>query len=554
VAALDGDPARGGSVAARPDDALVERGQLQVLMEHMPDTIYFKDVEGRYSRINRALAELYGLDDPAQAVGRSDFDFYPEEDARSYRRDEEEVMRTGKPLRDRIERCVLQGRRARWFSTTKVPLYDAAGRVIGIAGISREVTAFKKATDRLERTNARVDAAIRQRTEALSEANRRLEQEIAQRRGAQEALLASETRFRELAEHIQEVFWLTDWRVRRVIYVSPAYETIFGSTAERLYTDPLDWLAAIHPKDRERVHESFRTKTEQGLYDEEYRLVRPDGSIRWIRDRGFVIRDETGEVVRVAGLAQDITERVLASEAARITREELCHVTQIASTGIVAASLAHNLRQPLQAIANYGETGMRALAVEPLDVAAAIADLRAILGQARRAADLLQELCRAARLAEPQLTESSMNEIVMQVGAHVQPAADAAGVNVQLDLQEDLPPIRVDPAWMQQILINLAVNGIEAMTDPAVVRRVLTIVTRGAHDGRIELIVRDTGAGLDPQVAPRAFEPFVTTKRSGMGLGLSIARRLVDALGGELELDRSASVGAAFRMLLPARA
>jgi len=132
--------------------------------------------------------------------------------------------------------------------------------------------------------------------------------DITERRRREEALRESQERFRQLAENIREVFWLTDPQKSQMIYISPGYEQIWGRTCESLYASPRSWLDALHPDDRERVAEAALTKQISGVYDEEYRIVRPDGSVRWIRDRAFPIRDESGKVYRIAGIADDITE------------------------------------------------------------------------------------------------------------------------------------------------------------------------------------------------------------------------------------------------------
>jgi len=137
--------------------------------------------------------------------------------------------------------------------------------------------------------------------------------DITERRRNEEALRENAERFRQLAENIREVFWLTDPEKNHMIYISPGYQQIWGRTCESLYTSPRSWLDAIHPEDRDRIAQAALTKQALGTYDEEYRIVRPDGSLRWIRDRAFPIRDESGSVYRIAGMAGDITDRMTPS-------------------------------------------------------------------------------------------------------------------------------------------------------------------------------------------------------------------------------------------------
>src|SRR5207249_86298 len=136
-----------------------------------------------------------------------------------------------------------------------------------------------------------------------------------ERKRAEDALHESQQRFRQLAENIREVFWMTDTDKNHMIYISPAYEEIWGRSCESLYAAPRSWLEAIHPKDRERVLSAAVTRQVSGIYDEEYRIIRGDGKVRWIKDRAFPVPDDFGVIYRIAGIAEDITERKAAEEA-----------------------------------------------------------------------------------------------------------------------------------------------------------------------------------------------------------------------------------------------
>jgi PAS domain S-box-containing protein len=166
----------------------------------------------------------------------------------------------------------------RWIRSRGFPVRDARGKVVRVAGIDEDMT---------------------------------------ERKLAEEALRETETRFRQLAENISHVFWLSDWEGTLVHYVSPAYEKIWGRSCDSLYAEPASWMDSIHPDDRERIAEAERLQLVSGAHDHTYRIVRPDGTLRWVRDRAFPVRDESGKLIRVAGIAEDITERREAEERLR---------------------------------------------------------------------------------------------------------------------------------------------------------------------------------------------------------------------------------------------
>ncbi|MBP0022291.1 MAG: EAL domain-containing protein [Cyanobacteria bacterium SBLK] len=166
----------------------------------------------------------------------------------------------------------------------------------------------------IQKLNAELEQRVQERTEELRASNQTLQQEIADRQKIAESLRESESKFRQISEHIQEVFWLICYdahlkEFKEIEYVSPAFAEIWGRTCESLYENSWEWIAAIHPHDRQKVQVAFKEKAARGLFDEEYRVVRPDGTLRWIRDRGFPIYNDRGEVYRVAGIAENITQR-----------------------------------------------------------------------------------------------------------------------------------------------------------------------------------------------------------------------------------------------------
>ncbi len=376
--------------------------------------------------------------------------------------------------------------------------------------------------------------------------------DLTARERAEAARLESEERFRQLADAIDEVFWLTDVSKQEMVYISPAYGTIWGRSPESLYRSPQDWMEAVHPEDRARVRGAAVTRQALGTYDEEYRIVRPDGTIRWIRDRAFPVRDADGRVFRMAGVAEDITKR-------RELEAQVLQAQKMESVGRLAGGVAHDFNNMLTAIGGNVEL-LREVVVnnpaanEMLDEAAAAVD---------RAAGLTRQLLAFSRreLLHPQVID--LNAAVTGV-AQMLRRLIGEDIELHLALGHDLWPVNVDPGHLTQVVLNLAVNARDAMprggrltletinveldADYAAVH---AAVTPGAH---VLLAISDTGVGMSPEVQQRIFEPFFTTKgaASGTGLGLSVVDGIIRQSGGHVQVYSEVGVGTTFKIYLPA--
>jgi PAS domain S-box-containing protein len=265
------------------------------LVEILPDGVSIVDLEGRLMAVNSQAVAMLGYEDQAELMQKSAFDLTPPD----------EHERVTAQMADALQSGILR---------------DAGITVLRKNG---------------EHFPAELSIAVLKDTHDRPFALVCVWRDVTQRKLAEEILRASTERFRQVAENIREVFWITNALKDEMIYISPGYEEIWGRTCEELYASPHAWLEGIHPDDRERVLEAARTKQTSGDYDEVYRIVRPDGTIRWIQDRAFPIRDESGQVYRVVGIAEDITTRKRAEESLRESEARKGAIMQAALDGII---------------------------------------------------------------------------------------------------------------------------------------------------------------------------------------------------------------------------
>jgi PAS domain S-box-containing protein len=376
---------------------------------------------------------------------------------------------------------------------------------------------------------------------------RGMARDVTERVRAEKALVATEERFRQLAESIHEVFYLTEVPGHRLLYVSPAYEQVWGNTCQSLYESPESFLDAVHPEDRDAARHTF---VSHQPFLHEYRIIRPDGSVRWISDRGFPVRDAKGEVYRLAGIAEDITESKQAEQALQESQAALARVARIATMGELTASIAHEINQPLAAVATNASASLHWLAVQPPNLDEAREAMANAMKEANRAGGVIARIRALLKKASPELRPVDMNEVIREVLALVRRELIRGGVTAKTKLAPGLPAVLGDPVQLQQVILNLIMNAIDAMS--TITDRPRTLLIKSAKDAEGVLIqVQDSGKGLDPENSDRMFESFFTTKPEGIGIGLSISSSIVEAHGGSLSAKPGASYGATFEFTLP---
>ncbi|MDX2185302.1 MAG: PAS domain S-box protein [Opitutaceae bacterium] len=381
-----------------------------------------------------------------------------------------------------------------------------------------------------------------------------------ERMDAELSLRASEARFRQLADSIDEVFWITDLSSNVRIYVSPAFERIWGVPCEKLYENPRCWVEHIHPEDQARVRTAIDSAGVSHGYNEEYRVVRPDGRIRWVRDRAFPIKDSSGMVYRLGGVASDITERVAAEERKRSLEGQLLQAQKMEALGTLAGGIAHDFNNILFAIQGNAELAERAKGMPE----SAQECVREIMKAGKRAKELVQRILAFGRPQRPNWRVVSLHDVAQEVTQLLRSTLPA-GVELVLNSLPDTPRVRADASQVHQVLLNLATNSwhalegkrgrIEFLIEPFHASEGFAKEHPDMHAGAYARVqVRDTGKGMDSATIARIFEPFFTTKPvgEGTGLGLSVVHGIMRGHAGSIGVESQPGKGTCFHLYFPA--
>jgi signal transduction histidine kinase len=389
---------------------------------------------------------------------------------------------------------------------------------------------------------------------AISLENARLYAELIaenrERRKAEEALRASEASLAEAQRISHTGNWR--WNVRTgAVQWSAQHYVIFGIDPAAEQPSYAVYLRRVHPQDLPVLEQTIlRAARETSSFQHEYRIVLPDGSVKYVQSTGHPDIDAGGEVEFV-GTVIDITERRHAEEALRRAQAELARVWRLSTMGELAGSIIHEINQPLAAIVTNAEASLRWLDrdVPELDEAReAISDL---VRAGRRAADVIKGLNALARKSGFELARIDINDAIQEVLAVLRSELERGGVVLNVELFAGDRPVLADRIQLQQVLLNLIRNGIEAMSNVTDRARNLKISLQPTEDGEALVAVEDSGIGLDAATADRVFDPLFTTKPEGMGMGLSICRSIVDAHRGRLWASPCLPHGTVFRFTVP---
>jgi PAS domain S-box-containing protein len=482
---------------------LRERAQLLDLTH---DTIFVRDMNDVITYWNLGAAELYGWQSD-QAIGKVIHQLTQTIFPAPLEEINAKLLRTGRwegelvhTRADGVQVVVA----SRWSLQR-----DARGRPVAILETNNDIT-YRK----------RMEEALRRNEAYLSEAQR----------------LSRTGSF--------------GWSVAtgKIIWSDETFR-IFGYDKAPFVT--VDMLVQrTHPDDRATVQQTIDRAARDGKdFSHEYRLLMPDGSVTYVHAVARAVKDASGDIEFV-GAVTDVTATRRAEQALRQSQMELAHVTRVKTLGELTASIAHEVNQPLAAIVTNGEVSLRLLDREAPDLAEVREAVGDVISNGRRASEIIQRLRALSKKTETQKVALDINDVVREVIPLVQHEVLSHRVSLRRELASALPAVLGDRVQLQQVIINLIVNGMEAMTTVTDRPRELVVRSQLDDGGRVLVAVEDSGVGIDPDNAKKLFNAFYTTKPSGMGMGLSICRSIIEDHDGTLWASRNAGPGATFQFAL----
>jgi PAS domain S-box-containing protein len=400
--------------------------------------------------------------------------------------------------------------------------------------------------------------------------------DITERKQADIALKASERRFRQLAENIREIFWIMSPESGQLLYISPMFEEIFQIKVKDLYPNPYLWLERVVPGDRDKLVTALQRNKEIGFKEidlPEITIQRPDGSERLILARAFPVRDEKGEIYRVVGVAEDITER-------KKTQELMIQTEKMMSVGGMAAGMAHELNNPLGAIMQSAQNIQRRFSTDfkkNLEIAReSNIDLNAvriymekrnidkfiegIRASGERAAGIIDDMLQFSRKSESEMAPSDIHRIIEAAltlanqDFDLNKKYDFKNIEIVKNFVPDLPLIPCTETQIEQVLLNLVRNSAQSLFNKDMLETPTIEIKTILEKAFVRIEVSDNGSGIEESVKSRIFEPFFTTKGVGVGtgLGLSVSYMIITANhNGTIEVESTPSAGATFIVRLP---
>jgi len=419
-----------------------------------------------------------------------------------------------------------------------------------VARAVRYAMGRKQTEEELRRARDELELRVEERTAHLEDSNRLLQAEILQRQQVEETLRREHAFSTAVLDTVGALVVVVDTE-GRISSFNRSCEVITGYRFDEVRGKAV-WDLFLAPDEAEPVREMFEQLQSSGVpsHHQNHWLTRT-GERRFIAWSNAALRDDEGRIEYVMGTGIDATERQRAEERERQRMLELAHVSRLSTMGEMATEIAHELNQPLSAIASYSDTCLRILDTQPAPVDDVREALGEISGQALRAGEVIRRLRSFARKETADRAPASLNDLVRDMAGLVTAEARWHNVAVELELCDAMPTVPVDKVLIEQVIMNLMRNAIDVMGASDISERRMSINTAVTEARSLQVIVQDTGPGLSHDALARVFQPFYTTKATGMGMGLSISQSIIEAHGGQLWARSSLGKGAMFGFSLP---
>ncbi|MEE8452259.1 MAG: PAS domain-containing protein [Thermoguttaceae bacterium] len=551
-----------------------EQYLLHALMDNLPDAVYYKDRESRFLRISKSLADSFGMGDPSAVIGKTDADFFTDEHARQARADEEEVMRSGQALVGKEEKETWLDGHETWAVSTKLPLYDGEGGVIGTFGISRDITERKRAEEELLIAHEELEMRVRERTAELEGANQALQAEVTERKWAERTLRESEARLRQIIDLVPHMIFAKD-RQGRFLLANRATADAYEMTVPELTGKK---HAEVHPDQEElrQMLEADRAVIESGQpkVSPEESFVNAEGTLRYLQTIKIPYTASGTSEPAILGVSIDITELKHAEDELRKAHDELemrvqqrtaelaraneelaraKETSEAASQAKSAflANMSHEIRTPLNAIIGMTELVLdTALPLEQREYLTVVQESgETLLSLINNILDFSK--IEADRL-ELDIGPFDLHETLADTMKLLAIRAHTKGLELVCHIPAQVPVAVVgDRIRLGQIVVNLVGNAIKFTESGEVVLDV-QCQSQSQHDLVLHASVSDTGIGIARENLDTIFEEFeqadntTTRKFGGSGLGLAIASKLVNMMGGRIWVESELGKGSTF--------
>ena len=398
---------------------------------------------------------------------------------------------------------------------------------------------------------------VAERTAELTQLNDNLKREIAKHNQIEAELRLSEAYLAEAQRLSHTGSWAWSPPPGDIRYWSEECYRVQGFDPKGVQPRFETFFQRIHPDDQARIAEVIeRAVREKEEFEFDYRIIHPGGEIRDARSVGHPVLGPTGDLVEFVGTIIDVTDRRQAEKERERLREaqaDLAHVSRMTAMGELTASLAHEVNQPITAAVNGASTCVRWLTREDPDLGEAREAALGVIRNAKRAADIINRIRSISKKDESKRQLADVNELIREMIALLRSETNRYSISVRTELDLELPKVMADSVQVQQVLMNLIMNGIDAMKDVDQERE-LTICSHRADNRLLMISVSDSGVGLPPQQTDRIFDPFFTTKPHGIGMGLRISRSIIESHGGRLWASDNSPRGATFSFTLPSLA